>query len=105
LSLNPERFTGYAGPSAHHVWQTIYEENCFGLSEASLDTSGTSDKLGTGSMVAGFSAAGLSGSSGMSHGWGTDMIKSTPESEMCEEKKVYYRVISGRFPHAIDAAN
>lgn len=66
------------------------------MSEASLDTTGTSDKLGTGSMAAGFSAAGLSGSSGMSHGWGTDMIKSTPESEMCEEKKVYYRVISGK---------
>jgi ERO1-like protein alpha len=95
LSLNPERFTGYAGPSAHHVWQTIYEENCFGLSEASLDTTTSSDKLGMASMAAGFSAAGTSGSSGMSHGWGTDMIKSTTEGEMCEEKKVYYRVISG----------
>jgi ERO1-like protein alpha len=97
LSLNPERFTGYAGPSAHHVWQTIYEENCFGLSEASLDTTQVSEKQGMASVAAGFSSSGLgsSGAPGLSHGWGTDMVKSTPEGEMCEEKKVYYRVISG----------
>lgn len=29
LLLNPERYTGYAGPSAHRVWKAIYEENCF----------------------------------------------------------------------------
>ena len=29
LLLNPERYTGYAGPSAHRVWNTIYQENCF----------------------------------------------------------------------------
>ena len=33
LSLNPERFTGYTGPSAHRVWKAIYEENCFGMTE------------------------------------------------------------------------
>lgn len=27
---NPERFTGYAGPSARRVWTSIYE-NCFEL--------------------------------------------------------------------------
>jgi hypothetical protein len=98
LSLNPERFTGYAGPSAHHVWQTIYEENCFGLSEASLDSSQVSEKLGMAPMSAGFSSSGLgsAGAPGLSHGWGRDMVKSTPEGEMCEEKKVYYRVISGQ---------
>ncbi|KAL1975182.1 hypothetical protein VTN31DRAFT_3574 [Thermomyces dupontii] len=26
---NPERFTGYAGPGAHQVWDAIYRENCF----------------------------------------------------------------------------
>ncbi|KAH9978619.1 endoplasmic oxidoreductin [Lactifluus volemus] len=36
LSLNPERFTGYVGVSAHRVWRAIYEENCFGESETSL---------------------------------------------------------------------
>ena len=29
LLLNPERFTGYNGPSAHRVWGSIYNENCF----------------------------------------------------------------------------
>ncbi|EFR02134.1 endoplasmic oxidoreductin-1 [Nannizzia gypsea CBS 118893] len=26
---NPERFTGYSGPGARHVWNAIYRENCF----------------------------------------------------------------------------
>ncbi|CAG0919955.1 unnamed protein product [Notodromas monacha] len=29
LLINPERFTGYRGPSAHRIWRSIYEENCF----------------------------------------------------------------------------
>uniref|UniRef100_A0A3P8UIH1 Endoplasmic reticulum oxidoreductase 1 beta n=1 Tax=Cynoglossus semilaevis TaxID=244447 RepID=A0A3P8UIH1_CYNSE len=29
LLPNPERFTGYKGPSAWRVWNSIYEENCF----------------------------------------------------------------------------
>ena len=29
LTLNPERYTGYSGPSAHRIWNAIYEENCF----------------------------------------------------------------------------
>ena len=29
LLKNPERFTGYAGPSAHRIWNSIYQENCF----------------------------------------------------------------------------
>ncbi|XP_014290880.1 ero1-like protein isoform X1 [Halyomorpha halys] len=29
LSLNPERYTGYRGPSAHRIWRSIYMENCF----------------------------------------------------------------------------
>ncbi|KAG0725811.1 Ero1-like protein [Chionoecetes opilio] len=29
LLLNPERYTGYTGPSAHRIWRTIYQENCF----------------------------------------------------------------------------
>ena len=36
------------------------------------------------------------GFSKLSEGWGTEMVKSAErEDEMCEEKKVYYRVISG----------
>jgi hypothetical protein len=29
LRMNPERFTGYDGDSAHKIWSAIYEENCF----------------------------------------------------------------------------
>ncbi|KAM9860973.1 ERO1-like protein alpha [Aulostomus maculatus] len=29
LLLNPERFTGYSGPEAWIIWNSIYEENCF----------------------------------------------------------------------------
>ncbi|XP_061687130.1 ERO1-like protein beta isoform X2 [Syngnathoides biaculeatus] len=29
LLLNPEGYTGYKGPSAWRVWNSIYEENCF----------------------------------------------------------------------------
>ncbi|CAH1982327.1 unnamed protein product [Acanthoscelides obtectus] len=29
LLLNPERYTGYAGPAAHKIWSAIYLENCF----------------------------------------------------------------------------
>ncbi|CAG9857359.1 unnamed protein product [Phyllotreta striolata] len=29
LLLNPERYTGYSGESAHRVWTSIYLENCF----------------------------------------------------------------------------
>nr|XP_018676661.1 PREDICTED: endoplasmic reticulum oxidoreductin-1-like isoform X2 [Musa acuminata subsp. malaccensis] len=28
LQLNPERYTGYAGPSAQRIWTAVYKENC-----------------------------------------------------------------------------
>jgi len=28
LLLNPERYTGYTGPSARRIWDAIYSENC-----------------------------------------------------------------------------
>ncbi|CCE64518.1 hypothetical protein TPHA_0I00110 [Tetrapisispora phaffii CBS 4417] len=35
LSANPERFTGYGGKQAGQVWQSIYQDNCFTVNEAS----------------------------------------------------------------------
>ena len=29
LLLNPERYTGYKGPSPRRIWRAIYEGNCF----------------------------------------------------------------------------
>jgi hypothetical protein len=42
LIENPEKFTGYSGPSANRVWNSIYEENCFsnGLETGKLINSG-----------------------------------------------------------------
>ena len=38
LLQNPERYTGYAGPSAQRVWHAIQQENCFGgLSDTCLE--------------------------------------------------------------------
>lgn len=28
LQLNPERYTGYTGPSPRRIWDAIYTENC-----------------------------------------------------------------------------
>lgn len=36
LQLVPERYTGYSGHDARRIWKSIYEENCFGLSESGL---------------------------------------------------------------------
>ncbi|XP_037934093.1 ero1-like protein, partial [Teleopsis dalmanni] len=33
LLLNPERYTGYKGDSAHRIWKSIYHENCFGMND------------------------------------------------------------------------
>lgn len=32
LRRNPERYTGYSGPSARRIWEAIYSENCFTFS-------------------------------------------------------------------------
>lgn len=34
LLLNPERYTGYKGSSAHRIWNSIYQENCFKFGDA-----------------------------------------------------------------------
>ncbi|XP_068645537.1 endoplasmic reticulum oxidoreductin-1-like [Aristolochia californica] len=49
LQLNPERYTGYTGPSARRIWEAIYTENC----------------------------------------------PKYPSGELCQEKRVLYKLISG----------
>ena len=88
LLLNPERFTGYAGPTAHQVWSAIYQENCFGLSEADLHNHNEDDDqelLGLSSW--GVTPLGLSPLGQQAH--------NVEKEEACLEKRVYYRVISG----------
>lgn len=78
--MNPERFTGYAGPSAHRVWSSIYDENCFGISELTLLTGADSPPL----------PVTLPDSM-------TDVLREDggDDSEQCLEKRVYYKIISG----------
>jgi hypothetical protein len=72
LSDVPEHYTGYSGEKAHRVWRSIYEENCFGLSEYDV--------------VSGRSTAGLPDTMNEHLGEG---------DEYCLEKRVYYKIISG----------
>jgi ERO1-like protein beta len=80
LSLVPERFTGYAGPDAHRIWRSIYEENCFGLSELTLLT-GKSPAPDSMSEVFRDNENG--------------------HEEHCLEKRVYYKIISGKLNSCI----
>jgi len=88
---NPERFTGYAGHSAHKVWKAIYEENCFGAVPY-LPPSRGKDVGGSGfaESVAGMESTSLR--SLMSSLAGPRDIQDT---ETCLEKRVFYRIISG----------
>ncbi|KAL7415279.1 endoplasmic reticulum Oxidoreductin 1-domain-containing protein [Mrakia frigida] len=99
LSLNPERFTGYAGLSAARVWKSIYEENCFGLSELSVSDSSEGSSLSSssqghlapGAIIPGLNGGGLTGGGALSEG--TEMRDGGDEE--CVEKRVYYRIVSG----------
>ena len=80
LSLVPERYTGYSGPSAHRVWKSIYEENCFGLSELNLLTARSPSQVTLPDTL-------------------TDVLREPIDGEdaggECLEKRVYYKIISG----------
>jgi ERO1-like protein beta len=76
LTLIPERYTGYSGPDAHRIWRAIYEENCFGLSELML--------------MKGPNPAPVSLPDTL-----TDVIREEDPNDVCLEKRVYYKVISG----------
>ncbi|XP_041977793.1 ero1-like protein isoform X2 [Aricia agestis] len=63
LSLNPERYTGYKGPSAHRIWRSIYQENCFRPRTNPYES--------------------------------FPYVLSSDLSNMCLEKRVFYRAVSG----------
>ena len=93
LYENPERFTGYAGASANKVWKAIYEENCFDVVPF-LPPSRSSESGGSGYVG---SSLIQDKSQGVRNLMGTLGLAapSDPQDEMCLEKRVYYRVISG----------
>ncbi|XP_021256704.1 ERO1-like protein alpha isoform X3 [Numida meleagris] len=71
LLLNPERYTGYKGPDAWKIWNSIYEENCFKPQNVKRPL-----------------ASGRAGDDGgqMFYKW----LKG-----VCIEKRAFYRLISG----------
>ncbi|KAF7981891.1 hypothetical protein HWV62_31473 [Athelia sp. TMB] len=79
LTLIPEYYTGYNGEKAHRVWRSIYEENCFGLTEYDV--------------ISGRSNAPLPDTMNEHLGEG---------DEQCLEKRVYYKIISGECLKAYD---
>ncbi|CBQ72419.1 related to endoplasmic oxidoreductin 1 precursor [Sporisorium reilianum SRZ2] len=99
LLKNPERFTGYAGPSANRVWKSIYEENCFNgvkFVEPARPTSSGGTGFVDKSMLQSSSPAlgGLSsGFSGLMSSLQAPL--DSGDSEQCLEKRVFYRIISG----------
>jgi len=81
LSLNPERFTGYIGPSAHRIWEAIYRENCFGESEPTLMNEPQK--------------AAVTLPDTLSEPLRSDGSAAIHDDEQCLEKRVYYKIISG----------
>ena len=79
---NPERFTGYAGESAHLVWDTIYKENCF-----SKPSPPVQDPFNL------YQAKASSDLRSVLHANAPSTAFSPDDS--CMEKRVFYRVISG----------
>ncbi|GAA5993381.1 hypothetical protein JCM10908_002638 [Rhodotorula pacifica] len=102
LLENPERFTGYAGPSSARVWKAIYEENCF-APVPFIDPSRPTFEGGSGFAHVPMGGA-QSGFGGLAMGgWGEAEKRlmgslagpKDPTEEVCLEKRVFYRVISG----------
>lgn len=110
LQQNPERFTGYAGQSAARVWKSIYEENCFNIVHKMTEGCETCNNI----MNTGFKTAVPNTASGLTKPVQNPFapvpndrkeldrllndLAEDPDSEddeVCLEKRVYYRVISG----------
>lgn len=106
LLENPERFTGYAGQSSSRVWKAIYEENCF-TPVPYIDPSRSTQEGGTGfAPLDSFGMTTFPGNGLRASGWGDSEKKllgslAGPRDggeEVCLEKRVFYRVISGSLP-------
>lgn len=101
LLKNPERFTGYAGSSANRVWKSIYEENCFGAgpflepprSKASGGGSGFPHLGGSNRESKGLSSGSPLALSSLMASLQAPLDPG--DSEICLEKRIFYRIISG----------
>ncbi|KAI8994668.1 endoplasmic reticulum oxidoreductin 1 [Pilobolus umbonatus] len=106
LTENPERFTGYAGPSSARVWKAIYEENCFDIVHQMTEGCETCNNImnmGTKSkspLINKNTFAPVPNTKSGLHQFLTDLAEESDGGnkdgeEICLEKRVYYRLISG----------
>jgi len=72
LKANPEEFTGYKGPTAHRIWRSIYEENCFKSKRIQLNDPTESNSNNVQQFESFLNA-----------------------DDLCLEEKIFYRAISG----------
>jgi hypothetical protein len=89
---NPERFTGYSGPGARHVWDSIYRENCFLKSTAEVMPQSFSMAPG------GLQAAKDFRNVLQRHGRDPNAVAKDEGyllDDECLEKRVFHRLISG----------
>lgn len=99
LLNNPERFTGYAGAPSHKIWRAIYEDNCFNMAEFKLPSPSSSyanlntDRL---KMEPNFTPMELGTLRQLLGVLKEESDLSKPET--CMEKRVYYRLLSGKIP-------
>ena len=101
---NPERYTGYSGPSANQVWEAIYRENCFSRALSSQHSS--SSPVFSPSGFGGLQGQAVQGfrdvvrqherQQSMSPGSLSQPLEETLDlDDECLEKRVFYRIISG----------
>ncbi|KAJ5183723.1 hypothetical protein N7492_001339 [Penicillium capsulatum] len=84
---NPERFTGYTGPGAHQVWDSIYRENCFMKPMADeLEEQSLNVPVGGLQAVSDFRNMLQKESK---------RLDGLPLDNECLEKRVFHRLISG----------
>lgn len=97
---NPERYTGYIGPSANQVWDAIYRENCFKRSSFPASSSNSdSSPVDNGMSLPAAADLKFVLQGGTKH---EPKIENAPSAETgfenmdeCLEKRVFYRVVSG----------
>lgn len=73
LKANPEQFTGYQGPTAHRIWRSIYEENCFKSKKIHQLSDQTEANANNAQLLESFLNV----------------------DDLCLEEKIFYRAISG----------
>lgn len=106
LVENRERFTGYSGAGAHHVWDAIYRENCFSKPSANTPSSTVQSNSGGPFGAPNKAARDLKSvmkeqafqrgmQSAIAHSADSPLFDPVELDDQCIEKRVFYRVISG----------